>query len=234
MEHLIKYISPLAVSNARRQEIVTFVEAVLRRELPEFSLMGSGSSSSRTYLPVSDLDLVLLTTSGEDPAAVMKHILAVFRALCLEVAASDSNSRTAYQPFVIRNVEFVNARTKLVHCLVNNIGVDITINQSGAVLAAAFIEECDRLLGCDHLFKRSLLLIKVGHYVCLTSFLQPPPRALNSIRLTEPTTCLLSPSPLLSFSFARNSSAGASTRRTRGTRSSTPKAASCPATPSAP
>ena len=202
VEKLIANVSPLDMSNSRRQEIVAFIEAVLRRELPEFSLMGSGSSSSRTYLPVSDLDLVLLTTSGEGPAAVMKHILAVFRALCLEVAASDSNSRTTYQPFVIRNVEFVNARTKLVHCLVNNIGVDITINQPGAVLAAAFIEECDRLLGCDHLFKRSLLLIKVRRDSSPDLLLfSSPARALISTHLIEPTTCPLSPFTLFCPQF---------------------------------
>jgi hypothetical protein len=61
----------------------------------------------------------------------------------------------------IRNVEFVNARTKVTHCLINNIGVDITVNQIGALSSLVFLEEVDRMIGCDHLFKRSLLLIKV-------------------------------------------------------------------------
>ena len=141
--------------------------------------MGSGSSASRTYLPVSDVDLVLLAPtpdekgkgdgSGGGDDVCMRHILSVFRALCLEVASADSSSRSSHvpSPFVIRNVEFVNARTKVVHCLVNNIGVDLTINQAGAISAAAFIEECDRLVGRDHLLKRSLLLIKVRPWLII-------------------------------------------------------------------
>lgn len=162
VDELIQRCSPLETSNRRRQDIVSFIEVVLRKLIPDLCLLGSGSNASRTYLPVSDIDLVLLTPSStaED---TMKYILSVFQALCLEVASSDSISRGTHMhsPHVIRNVEFVNARTKVVHCLVNNIGVDITINQPGAVSAAVFIEECDRLLGRDHLFKRSLLLVKV-------------------------------------------------------------------------
>eukprot|EP00605_Chrysophyceae_sp_TOSAG23-4_P002963 GSChrysophyteH1.ASY1.ANO1.3265.1 assembled CDS len=60
----------------------------------------------------------------------------------------------------IRNVEFINARTKVCHCVVNNLGVDITINQAGALKTVVFIEECDTFIGKNHLFKRSVLLVK--------------------------------------------------------------------------
>jgi len=39
--------------------------------------------------------------------------------------------------------------------------LDISANQSGGVSAACFFEEVDRLVGKDHLFKRSCILIKV-------------------------------------------------------------------------
>ena len=62
---------------------------------------------------------------------------------------------------VIRNVEFVNARTKVAHCKINNLGIDVTVNQTSSLSSAAFLEEIDRLIGFNHLFKRSLILIKV-------------------------------------------------------------------------
>ena len=165
IDTLIRHFQPEKFSVGRRSEIIEFLDKVLRRdELRGSRLLGSGSSSSRTYLPVSDVDLVLATEDAvQGEHSSMDHILAVFRALCLEVANADNNSRCTHSPapFVIRNVEFVNARTKVVHCLVNNIGVDITINHPGSVVAAAFIEECDRLIGRDHLLKRSILLVKV-------------------------------------------------------------------------
>jgi hypothetical protein len=44
--------------------------------------------------------------------------------------------------------------------VVNNLGVDVTINSIGALLTVLFIEESDRYIGKGHLFKRSILLIK--------------------------------------------------------------------------
>ena len=176
VDALIGRIAPCGASSARRTEIVDFLQCVVGRMVSDLRLLGSGSSTSRTYLTVSDIDLVLIHRGPLSPALPtsnssatsaadesMRYILSVFQALCLEVAAADNSARTthALPPYVIRNVEFINARTKVVHCVVNNIGVDITINQPGAVSAAAFVEECDRLLGQQHLLKRSLLLIKV-------------------------------------------------------------------------
>lgn len=41
--------------------------------------------------------------------------------------------------------------------------VDIGANQVGEIATVALLEETDQLLGKNHLFKRSLLLIKVIH-----------------------------------------------------------------------
>jgi hypothetical protein len=88
----------------------------------------------------------------------MEHVLNVFNALCREIAATDDDKGFAFK---IRNVEFINARIKLSKCYVNNIGVDITVNQLSSLSAIAFLEEADLCIGQNHLFKRSLLLIKV-------------------------------------------------------------------------
>ena len=64
------------------------------------------------------------------------------------------------RPFVIRNVEFVNADVKIVRCRVDNISVDVSMNRGSGVVVVAFLESVDRWIGNDHLFKRSVLLIK--------------------------------------------------------------------------
>ncbi len=68
---------------------------------------------------------------------------------------------TGSRDMIIRNIEYVNARTNLLHCIVNNTHVDITVNQISAFASIIFLEEADRLIGEHHLFKRSLILIKV-------------------------------------------------------------------------
>lgn len=60
----------------------------------------------------------------------------------------------------IRNVSFINARTPIVTMVVGNVVVDLTENQGGSVAASALLEEADNLIQRDHLFKRSLLILK--------------------------------------------------------------------------
>ena len=84
--------------------------------------------------------------------------MAVFNALCREIAALEEDIASAYR---IRNVEFINARIKLSKCYINNVGVDITVNQVGSLATLVFLEEVDRYIGQNNLFKRSLILIKV-------------------------------------------------------------------------
>lgn len=62
--------------------------------------------------------------------------------------------------YKIRNAEYINARTKLVGCQINNIKVDITCNQLGGLASALLIEEADDLIGFNHLLKRSIILVK--------------------------------------------------------------------------
>ncbi|CAB1098916.1 unnamed protein product [Ectocarpus sp. CCAP 1310/34] len=60
----------------------------------------------------------------------------------------------------IRNVSLINARTPIVTMVVGNVDVDLTENQGGSVAALALLEEADNLIQGNHLFKRSLLLLK--------------------------------------------------------------------------
>ena len=163
-ELLLQSLVPSSRSNRRRRDIMGFIENVLRQgsgQVSNLKLLGSGSFFSRTYLPASDIDLVLST--NDNIMNEMEHILSVFQALCTEVSLRDSGNSvlsSVQSPMTIRNVEFINARTKLCHCLVNNVGVDVTINSVGALTTVLFIEEADRYLAKDHIFKKSLLLVK--------------------------------------------------------------------------
>lgn len=158
----IYYISPINRSNEKRQQVVAFIRDILHKSaLLEGYVIECGSSSLKSYLPESDLDLVLLAPCSKNSREEMQCLTAIFNSWCDEIADKEEGKSTHYD-MTIRNVEFVNARTKLAHCLVNNISVDITVNQIGALLTLTFLEEADRLIGMDHLFKKSLLLIKVS------------------------------------------------------------------------
>ena len=115
----------------------------------------SGSFPISVNLPEGDLDLVFLTLHHPDNE--LNTLFSVMYKLCEISAMSDGLTSST-----IKNVEFVNARTKLLHCSINNVGVDITVNQISALLTAAFLEDVDLHIGQNHLFNRSLLIIKVS------------------------------------------------------------------------
>jgi len=48
---------------------------------------------------------------------------------------------------------------KLLKCLVDNIVVDISFDTLGGICTVLFLESIDRLIGQEHLFKRSIILV---------------------------------------------------------------------------
>ncbi|XP_038697415.1 uncharacterized protein LOC119995106 isoform X2 [Tripterygium wilfordii] len=58
----------------------------------------------------------------------------------------------------------LGCEVKLVKCLVQNIVVDISFNQLGGLCTLCFLEQVDRLIGNNHIFKRSIILIKAWCY----------------------------------------------------------------------
>lgn len=50
-------------------------------------------------------------------------------------------------------------QVKLVKCIVDGIIVDISFNTFNGLCTLAFLEDVDRRIGLDHLFKRSVILV---------------------------------------------------------------------------
>ena len=78
----------------------------------------------------------------------------VNEAMCVESTANGEAERS------VRNVSFVNAQVKVVNCTVNNLSVDISQISVGPLASVALFESIDRLVGRNHVFKRSVVLIK--------------------------------------------------------------------------
>jgi hypothetical protein len=160
---LLQYLAPILDANSRRDNVVLFINSLLTSQLKESVVTGCGSSALRSFLPDSDLDVVVLCPHVCQAKDEMKILQQIFNSLCDEIGRKDEGT-SRFVDFNIRNVEFINARTKVAHCIVNNIGVDMTVNQLGALSCMLLLEESDRFIGMDHLFKKSLVLIKVCLY----------------------------------------------------------------------
>ena len=86
-----------------------------------------------------------------------QDLMSVNELLCIESCKLNSTDHATPS---VRNVSFVSGHVKVVKCVVNNVTVDLCSLQRESLGAVSYFEALDRLIGNNHLFKRSLILIK--------------------------------------------------------------------------
>ncbi|XP_054818603.1 uncharacterized protein LOC129318086 isoform X2 [Prosopis cineraria] len=145
-------IQPTLGADQRRKEVVGYVQRLIKFGVG-YEVFPYGSVPLKTYLPDGDIDLTALSGQNIEDALV-SDIHAVLR-------GEEINEAAEYE---VKDVRFIDAEVKLVKCIVQNIVVDISFNQLGGLCTLCFLEKVDRLVGKDHLFKRSIILIKAWCY----------------------------------------------------------------------
>ncbi|KAB5512910.1 hypothetical protein DKX38_029938 [Salix brachista] len=145
---IVYTIHPTVESNFKRKQVIGYVQRLIKSSLG-FEVFPYGSVPLKTYLPDGDIDLTAISSPAIEEALV-SDIHAVLRR---EELNEDS-------PFEVKDVHFIDAEVKLIKCIVQNTVVDISFNQLGGLCTLCFLEEVDRLVGKNHLFKRSIILIK--------------------------------------------------------------------------
>ncbi|XP_030970235.1 uncharacterized protein LOC115990551 [Quercus lobata] len=169
-------IVPTLATDHKRKEVIKYVQRLIRKRVrcevrAEFALLSVyqailssgfvlilqvfpyGSVPLKTYLPDGDIDLTTLSCPSVEDAWV-SDVHAVLR-------EEEHNEASRFE---VKNIHCIDAEVKRVKCIVQNIVVDISFNQLGGLCTLCFLEQVDRLVGKDHLFKRSIILIKAWCY----------------------------------------------------------------------
>ncbi|XP_042054531.1 uncharacterized protein LOC121799277 [Salvia splendens] len=149
---IIGKAQPTPVSEERRKEVVDYIQRLFR-DCVGAEVFPYGSVPLKTYLPDGDIDL---TAFG---GAHVEDTLADKMRSVLKEQEANTDAE-----FVVKDVQLIRAEVKLVKCIVQDIVVDISVNQIGGLCTLCFLEQVDRLIGRDHLFKRSIILIKAWCY----------------------------------------------------------------------
>ena len=80
----------------------------------------------------------------------------------LEAERDSANQAAALSPSVgrypVKSVTFISAETSVIKCQIGHISVDISGNATSSLSTLALFEQVDQLVGCSHLFKRTILL----------------------------------------------------------------------------
>ncbi|KAF5175308.1 PAP/OAS1 substrate-binding domain superfamily [Thalictrum thalictroides] len=151
-QKIIRQIQPTIESEERRKGVIEHVQNLIKGCLGS-EVFPFGSVPLKTYLPDGDIDLTALSiqTVEDSLANDVRTVL-------------EREEKSKDADFEVKDVQYIHAEVKLIKCLVQNIVVDISFNQLGGLCTLCFLEQVDRLIGKDHLFKRSIILIKAWCY----------------------------------------------------------------------
>ena len=151
---LLGSIQPTAASEHARRLVFGFVARVLCGLHPGTEVVWFGSVPLKTYLPDGDVDVCAFPPSTVKEGNIDQWFVQV--KTVMEKLANEGEDAE----YPISNVMCINADVKILKALVGNILVDISVNKMGGIAALCFLEEVDRFIARNHLFKRSILLIK--------------------------------------------------------------------------
>ncbi|KAK7410824.1 hypothetical protein VNO78_01959 [Psophocarpus tetragonolobus] len=148
-QEILWTIEPNVLSEVNRKDVIDYVQRLIRSSSGAEALP-FGSVPLKTYLPDGDIDLtVLCHQDAEEELA---------KEVCSILQGGDESD---YQ---VKDVQYIRAQVRLVKCTVKNIAVDISFNQIPGLYTLHFLEQVDQLVGKNHIFKRSIILIKAWCY----------------------------------------------------------------------
>ncbi|KAK4266981.1 hypothetical protein QN277_023833 [Acacia crassicarpa] len=150
---LIKCIQPNPPSEERRNAVADYVQRLIMKCFP-CQVFTFGSVPLKTYLPDGDIDLSAFSKN--------QNLKDTWAHLVRDMLENEEKSENA--EFCVKEVHYIQAEVKIIKCLVENIVVDISFNQLGGLCTLCFLEEVDHLINQNHLFKRSIILIKAWCY----------------------------------------------------------------------
>ncbi|KAL4558439.1 hypothetical protein LXL04_036639 [Taraxacum kok-saghyz] len=145
---VLNCVYPTLDSEEKRKDVIEFMQKLIRSSLG-VEVFPYGSTPLKTYLPDGDIDFTAIGPPGR--GNILPHdVLHLLQA----------QEYYGNNEFEIRDVTFIDAEVKLVKCIVSGIVIDISFNMLGGLCTLCFLEQVDRHIGNDHIFKRSIILIK--------------------------------------------------------------------------
>ncbi|KAK2982423.1 hypothetical protein RJ640_026266, partial [Escallonia rubra] len=146
---ILSVIQPTVVSEKKRMEVQ---QTLWYHECVSSNVFPFGSVPLKSYLTDGDIDLTAISYPNDEEDLA--------RRICSILEAEEKENLE----FRVENVQYIHAQVKIVKCTVQRIAVDISFNQIPGLYSLCFLEQVDHLIGKDHLFKRSIILIKAWCY----------------------------------------------------------------------
>ncbi|KAG6418063.1 hypothetical protein SASPL_120262 [Salvia splendens] len=150
--HVLNCIHPTLDSEEERRDIIDYMQRLIKSHV-NCEVFPYGSVPLKTYLPDGDIDLTVTNGTRTDES-MARDVLALLQ----------REEKNVNAEFKVKNIQYIDAEVKILKFLVGDTVLDISFNQLGGLSTLCFLEQVDRLIGRNHLFKRSIILIKAWCY----------------------------------------------------------------------
>ncbi|MED6144308.1 hypothetical protein PIB30_014656 [Stylosanthes scabra] len=152
---LLMHLQPSLLTLQTRYEVVCYLKRLLTTRCKiSCEVFEVGSVLFKTYLPHGDIDLATFT-SNKDCEALIDE---VWNLLKIQEKRHDNYK------FRVKSIQYIPAEVKILKFAIDNFIVDLSFNQRGGLCTLCFLDEVDNVIGQNHLFKRSVILIKAWCY----------------------------------------------------------------------
>ena len=164
VDALVKQLQPHPRAEAHRNKVFHYVEKLIlfvakELDMEEVYVCRFGSVPLKTYLLHGDLDLTAFAPNDKWLQRLKEKL--------------EHEGQRESAANVVRGVHSVPHDltrpthadvVKVVKCQVDGIAVDVSANALGGLCTLCLLEKVDTMVGRDHLFKRSMVLVKAWCY----------------------------------------------------------------------
>lgn len=153
-DQIVRSLSPSIKETGLRQGTIDYVKSVMRNAFGSF-ILPIGSSATNTFLPNNDINLTSFISSGLNSSWFIRANNALCTtALIVDVLNSEETHR------IERVSLYHSSEETVIKAVVDGFQVQVSVNCLASVYTNALLEKIDKFVGNDHLFKRSLILLK--------------------------------------------------------------------------
>lgn len=169
VEDIVSILLPSELQIIHRRAVFNYISKVLKKTLHSKSI-SIGGLAINTFLPDDPIRVTVIMSKSHENAWYTR--------------LNDQNSPSLYGPDISFQEDFLidldpdmdegpifqftkvsavrtdTLNSKIITCQIANIHVEISVNYISELLFTVFIEEMDKLVGKNHLLKRSILLIR--------------------------------------------------------------------------
>ncbi|KAL0223185.1 hypothetical protein P9112_002575 [Eukaryota sp. TZLM1-RC] len=150
-DDLVHVLQPSRSSDEHRAVVVSHISKLIYDNVGAH-VYQFGSVPLKTYLPDADIDIGCFVKGSSTDASWLTKLQ--------QVLVTESSRKHPRPQLQVSNVIYVNAEVKVLKCFIGEVAVDISANQIGGLCSLCFFDAVDQTIGQDHLFKRSILLVK--------------------------------------------------------------------------